>query len=734
MRRNNVVILRVVILAISCASLVMVRAPTTGASSGPMIPHPLEFQEAAPQGFGDRQNSAAWSMQWWNGKLYVGTVRSWMCWAKAWFHLQNPIFPYPPLDPDFDCAPDPLDLLLRAEIWRYTPEADLWERVYQAPNDVEIPGYPGHYTSRDIGYRDMIVFREPDGQEALYVTGVTAGSLWQQMPPPRILRSVDGTNFAPLPQDPGTVLGDLGFNQGIFRGMESFKGRLYVLNGQTRGEGSILESADPALGNDAFRWITPQDMKVFEFAAFNGFLYIGVVDQGNGFKIVKTDAEGDLPYTFTTVISDGGYVQPIPSNSVVSMFVYNGSLYVGTNQPSADLLRINPDDTWDVIVGDPRETPDGWKYPLSGISSGFNWRLNVHLWRIHDYEGALYVGTLDQSTRFRDIPPIADQIRWQFGFDLWRSVDGVHFSPVTVNGFGDMYQVGLRTLESTPYGLFAGTVSYWYGLRIWQGVPMPWFDIYLPLISRSQGGLIGGRASPSSATSAMTALPLSSFGPRKAPAPPERLEVEAQESRVVLSWEAPPGALQFHVMRSDFQSNAAVGIPDLEPGEWIAGPFQEVGSTSGDYFVDATIQPDRPYQYYVVSENATGEVSVPSNLVRAPSLAPAVTFGSLCEKIAGWRARAAEDGAGSIDCTHLDGNQAAEALPEGALGQALTPERVLRMAAGTEAVAGLQPWQARDIAVLAAQLARRTKLAVQGLIDLEDLFVAEPVSVPVPAR
>jgi hypothetical protein len=729
-RRNNVVILRVAILAISCASLVMALAPAAGASSTSTTPPPLKFEEAAPQGFGDRQNSGAWSMQWWNGKLYVGTVRSWLCWSKAWFHLQDPIFPWPPLDPDLDCATDPLDLPLQAEIWRYTPEADLWERVYQSPNDVEIPGYPGHYTARDIGYRDMIVYQEPDGKKALYVAGVTAGSLWQQMPPPRILRSVDGTHFAPVPQDPGTLLGDLGFNQGIFRDLATFKGRLYILNGQTRGEGSILESADPARGNDSFRWITPQDMKVFEFAAFNGYLYIGVVGQFSGFKILKTDAEGDLPYTFTTVISDGGYVKPIPSNSVVSMFVYDDALYVGTNQPSTDLLRINPDDTWDVIVGDPRETPDGWKYPLSGISSGFNWPLNVHMWRMQDHDGVLYVGTLDQSTRFRYIPVIADNMRWQFGFDLWSTADGYHFRPITVNGFGDMYQMGLRSLQSTPYGLFAGTVSYWYGLRVWQGVPGTWHTVFLPLIEKSPAGVASGSSYTSLAASSATLSPLSSSGYRATPASPERLEVEAQGDRVILSWEVPPGVVQFRIMRSDFVPNAEVGIPDLEPEAWIPGRFQEVGSTRGDYFVDTTIQPGRPYQYYVVAENAAGQVSVPSNLVRAPSLAPAVTFGSLCQKVAGWKARAAENSADSIDCTNPDRIQASKALADRVPDQPLTPDLVLRMAAGPKAATGLQPWRARDVAVLAGQLARRVKLAEEGLIDFEDLFVAEPVSVP----
>ena len=52
-------------------------------------------------------------------------------------------------------------------------------------------------TAQDAGYRTMIVFREPDGTEALYVgTFSTPGTASAQ---PRILRSVDGRIFRELP-------------------------------------------------------------------------------------------------------------------------------------------------------------------------------------------------------------------------------------------------------------------------------------------------------------------------------------------------------------------------------------------------------------------------------------------------------------------------------------------------------------------------------------------------------
>src|SRR5215217_9680846 len=188
--------------------LALLFAPPNLARPAAPLPH---FAQINEDGFGDRQNSYSWSMAWFKNKLYVGTNRNFPCVERATvqFYFPNVPFLYTTNpDPDITCTPDPLDLDLRAEIWRYTPETQQWERVFQAP-EIPIPDRPGKFTSRDIGFRDMTVFREPDGTEALYVAGVTAREYIPGLPPPRILRTTDGSTFEPVPQDPGTVLGDL---------------------------------------------------------------------------------------------------------------------------------------------------------------------------------------------------------------------------------------------------------------------------------------------------------------------------------------------------------------------------------------------------------------------------------------------------------------------------------------------------------------------------------------------
>ena len=45
------------------------------------------------------------------------------------------------------------------------------------------------------------------------------------------------------------------------------------------------------------------------------------------------------------------------------------------------------------------------------------------------------------------------------GFDLYRSFDGENWVPVSTNGMGNPYNMGLRTMASTPHGLFLGTAN-----------------------------------------------------------------------------------------------------------------------------------------------------------------------------------------------------------------------------------------------------------------------------------
>lgn len=656
-------------------------------SSGEVVAQPLDlstddFVEAAPQGFTDPNNTGVWSMAWWNGHLYVGTVQSFYCFVRVWANRTFSIVPYPPNDPDVACPADPKNLAVQAEIWRYTPATQTWKRVYQAPKDVPIPGQPGKFTSPDLGYRAMAVFTEPDGSEALYVGGVTTRLLWGDVPPPRILRSTDGETFAPVPQDPGTLLGNPP-GPASFRSMTVHQGRLYVVNGPIQGQGFLLEAENPAGGNDNFRQVSPPDMNVYSVRSFNGFLYVGVADSLRGYAVLKVNTTAAPPYRFIPVVSHAGFLTRNPKLSALGMQVHNGRLYVGTTGgrgvPVMDvtqgtfgpceMIRINPDDSWDLVVGTPRSTPTGFKEPISGLGPGFDWFFTTHVWSMEHHEGSLYIGTLDSSVEFKRRESNVEKMGFQFGAELFRTVDGYHVTPITSDGFGDMFQMGIREIQSSPHGLFVGSFNYWKGLRVWQGIP-------------------------------------------SAPAldPVTRLEVEERYTKPrVLSWDPLPGATRFRVFR------AILG--PASGAHTFARPPREIGTSTTTVFFDKTAVPNEPYHYFVIGEASSGAKSAPSNVVRAPLLASQPTFRGLAATILDWGGTVAVPLADQMETA---GDLFGQGQDEPALNELDDVE--------TMATTVLPPWRVEDLHVLLEKLRRRIGLVQAGILAAKTVVGVSPAA------
>ena len=332
----------------------------------------------------------------------------------------------------------------------------------------------------------MTVFTEPNGSDTLYVAGVSARYLGYNVPPPRILRSTDGLTFQSVPQEPGTVLGNLPYTG--FRGPMSFNGRLYIMAGPIQGSGIVLEAENPAGGNNNFRQVSPSGALISALKAYQGFLYLGVRDVANGYSVIKTNAVGSLPYTYVPVVEPGAGVVGQPNIEVLSMQIFRNQLYVGGNGINltaghfpvpAELIRINPDDTWDVVVGEARDTQTGLKEPISGIEAGFGNPYNQHMWQMEVFDDELYVGTYDASTSLKDQDP-APNIADGMGFDLYRTPNGVDFEQLTTNGFNDKFNYGVRTLQATPYGMFLGTANVYYGLQIWR--IRQTYTVYMPAV------------------------------------------------------------------------------------------------------------------------------------------------------------------------------------------------------------------------------------------------------------
>lgn len=467
--------------------------PPNAASQYPPV-NRGEFVEAVPQGFGDRQNGWAWSMEWFKDKLYVGSNRAFDCVQAYTIKVVFPITPYPPWDTNIDCAADVNDLALQAEIWAWTPDTNSWARVFQSPLTIPNPD-SDKPTNRllppDIGFRGLQVYTEADGTQALYVSGVSSKSIHKfanpdtgvpAAPGARMMRTVDGVNFTPI-QSPTSIL--VTGNYASFRGMTVLNNCLYVIAGDLTGAGVVLGSCNPS-DPDSWALVSPAGTQYFEIATYNNALY--ATQSGvDGFNLIKSDGSGFPNLQFTTVIPLGGYRTLMPNQSALSMKVFNGDLYVGGNGIhsffGAEMYRVHPDDTWDLIEGMPRDTPVGYKAPLSGLGPGFGWFLNAHIWRMEVFDGRLYAGTFDLSTTFRGIPFVKNLVTNELGFDLWWTADGVNWALVDQNGLGDKFNFGVRSLKKTDWGFFLGTANFYYGLRIYRAIP-PGFN-FPPLVNPS---------------------------------------------------------------------------------------------------------------------------------------------------------------------------------------------------------------------------------------------------------
>jgi hypothetical protein len=152
-------------------------------------------------------------MAWFNNMLYVGTGREPNCVTAATSAIQlgRPVCIRPP---SAIARPDYHDLPLQAEIWQYNPATNIWTMVFQSPNSLSTVDNAGQTvaTAWDIGFRGLTW--STNRVAAVPAPCTPAGSLPESYssatpltshaialpqgswPPPRILRTTDGVNWA----------------------------------------------------------------------------------------------------------------------------------------------------------------------------------------------------------------------------------------------------------------------------------------------------------------------------------------------------------------------------------------------------------------------------------------------------------------------------------------------------------------------------------------------------------
>lgn len=378
-------------------------------------------------------------------------------------------------------------------ILRYLSDAGKWQTVYEPPiidpsvrshvpdrqilNQARRGGLRnraqgrgrGGKVPRDSGYRSMCVFQgSSDAEPALYVGAMcrTGGLL---------LRSIDGENFCPV-GEPGLGNSDVY----SLRGLTSLGGRLFAapagtvtdeyLDRNVAPAVKVYVSDDPASGVWAeaseSHFGDPANVAIYSLCTAHGHVYAGTANPERGFQLWRTSGEGDPPFAWEPVVVDGAHAFN-HNLAVTAMAEFKGALYVGSGitgfgrdkvhdvgPASAELIRVHRDGSWDLIAGRMRFTTEGLKVPLSLLGPGLGDFYNSVVWAIGAHDGALYLGT-HQWEAFRSLELNADDILG--GYQLWATEDGEQWELLIDDGNGNPAELGIRTLASTPLGLFVGT-------------------------------------------------------------------------------------------------------------------------------------------------------------------------------------------------------------------------------------------------------------------------------------
>lgn len=447
------------------------------------------FRRVADRGFGDPSNSYPYSCAFYDGHVYIGTNRDalTLILMRAAFEMKwaHPPVPVPKSYSDLD---------IRGQIWRHKPGTPGWERVYRSPM---VQGYQGNMAPLAYGFRCMVVFQgKSDARPAIY----TIPAVGRNAPSAVMLRSGNGTDFEVI--RPPAVPGERE-NFGSFRALAAFKGRIWAAPASVKADPSILKtelnlaqgsdvrcSDDPTSGRWSISSLPgfgdPGNLSIIDMLPCGNYLYAGTLNVREGFQLWRTDGEGPPPHRWEKVLDRGADRGP-ENEGIPCLSEFQGDLYLASSiqngghdrvhniGPAAgEVIRVHEDKTWDLVVGQPRFTRQGFKVPTSGLGPGFENRLAGYLWRMVSHDGNLYVGTFDlssllpytdwsdwpESTRRTFDPLTFDQFMTCLGgCELWRTGGGDHWVPVTRNGFQNPYNFGVRALLSTPSGLFVGMAN-----------------------------------------------------------------------------------------------------------------------------------------------------------------------------------------------------------------------------------------------------------------------------------
>jgi hypothetical protein len=363
------------------------------------------------RGFGDNWNRYAWSMEEFNGSVYVGTWSAQIDYAGIIKAIGSG---------ELDIGSENMGNVLTGikfikstggEIWKYDGNKK-WEKVYDAGVN-------------DQGFRKMVTY-----QGKLY-----AGTE-NNKDGTHLFCTSDGENWQDLSGGPLNNKNNISI-----RTMVQYDGKLYVgtENNVTGGE---------LWAYDGSGWIQKgagqfdNDASVAELAVHNNKLYVGTWDFADKYKLFESDAAVS---NFSDVTPAFSGSENLHNLGVMQLREYKGKFYLGT---------VNYQDGFTLLRTSDPSDPTGWEVIST---NGLGDKSNAYTWSMAEWNGKLFMGTFNDGLYggLYDPLPVPLDGRGQ----LWCTSDGLNWTEVVDDGFGSEFNYGIRTLLVADNRLFAGTAS-----------------------------------------------------------------------------------------------------------------------------------------------------------------------------------------------------------------------------------------------------------------------------------
>jgi|GEM_PF-2763267 len=226
--------------------------------------------------------------------------------------------------------------------------------------------------------------------------------------------------------------------------------------------GGWTEIAKPGFGAGVTGGVTA-------LATAHGHVYAAVENTHRGFALWRARPKTRGTWDWAPVLERGGHGYS-HAPRVTAMAEFGDALYLASGisesgfgrdragPAAAEIMRVAADGSWNLIVGQPRFTPQGLKVPLSGRAQGFGDPYDCLVPALAVHDGILYAGTrnaeAEYQQRFDETPtPLRG------GATLWASADGETWTPVMTGGGGSPALTGLAALWSAETGLYMAAVS-----------------------------------------------------------------------------------------------------------------------------------------------------------------------------------------------------------------------------------------------------------------------------------